>query len=383
MLTDEQRELRSAVTRSLERSTGPRPYLAGESATEETWDAGLWRVLAREVGVAGLLVPEDLGGAGAGVAELAVVAEALGSALAAVPFLGTVALATPVLLEHRDDPVARELLRAIADGRITATLAWCRDLGSWDIDSAGETDTLARCDGEQWQLTGEARFVVDATAADVLLVPARTEDGIGLFAVNGGTAGADGLHRTQAASLDLTRPFGTIALDGTPARIVGSPSGAEGRIRAALDLTLVILAAEQVGCMQHCLDGAVEYAKQRVQFDRPIGSFQAIKHQLVDVLLKVEMARSTLEAAVVVADTYLAEPTAENAHLLTAAASVAKATCAEAFMHTAEETLHVYGGTGFTWEHDAHLYYRRAKTGELLLGTPTHHHERLAAAVGL
>nr|WP_239028635.1 acyl-CoA dehydrogenase family protein [Pseudonocardia acidicola] len=381
MLSEEQVELRAAVARCVERSDGPRPYLVGEPGTEQPWDAELWRVLGTEVGVAGLVVPEELGGSGARIADLAVVAEALGGGLAPVPFFGTVALATSALLVHAGDEVAREVLGRIAAGDTTATLAYCEDPGSWEIDeAAAAAATVATREGDAWRVTGRGAFVVDAATADVVLVPARTEAGIGLFEVDGS---ADGVTRRQSASLDLTRPLGSIELDGAPARLIGAESGAEARLRTALDLALVVLAAEQVGGMQRCLDGAVEYAKQRVQFDRPIGSFQAIKHNLVDVLLKVEMARSAAEAATAAADAYLAEPGEETARRLSVAASLAKSTCSDAFMHTAEETLHVYGGTGFTWEHDAHLHYRRAKASELFLGTAVQHRERLAVGAGL
>ncbi|MFR9804131.1 acyl-CoA dehydrogenase family protein [Pseudonocardia sp. RS010] len=381
MLSDEQLELKSAVTRCLERSVGPRPFLAGEPTTETAWDPELWRVLGTEVGIAGLVVPEELGGSGARYAELAVVAEALGTGPAAVPFLGTVALATSALLVHRDDPVSRELLSRIAEGGTTATLACTDNADTCDFQAAcsGAGVTAAEAEGE-WRLTGRVGFVVDTTTADELLVAARTPAGVALLVVAGVAAGVE---RVQSASLDLTRPLGVLTLDGALGRLIGPPEGADERISSALDLALVVLAAEQVGGMQACLDGAVEYAKQRVQFDRPIGSFQAIKHQLVDVLLEVEMARSAAETATAAADAFLLEPGPETARALTVAASLAKSVCSEAFMRTAEATLHVYGGTGFTWEHDAHLHWRRAKASELFLGTPVTHRERLAVGAGL
>jgi alkylation response protein AidB-like acyl-CoA dehydrogenase len=381
LLTEEQAELKAAVARCVERSAGPRPHLAGEPGTDHSWDTDLWSVLGTEIGVTGLVVPEELGGSGARFAELAVVAEELGAGLSAVPFFGTVALATTALLVHGTDEIARELLSRIAEGATTATLAWADGADSWDIAVAATGAGMRAVEKNGgWRLTGQLRFVVDSTTADELLVTANTPSGVALFAVAGS---GEGVERRQAASLDLTRPLGVITLDGAPARLVGSPAGAEERLRSALDLTLVVLAAEQVGGMQRCLDGAVEYAKQRVQFDRPIGSFQAIKHQLVDVLLEVEMARSAAEVATQAADAYLTEPGPKAARALTVAASLAKAMCSEAFMHTAEETLHVYGGTGFTWEHDAHLHWRRAKASELFLGTAVSHRERLAVGAGL
>jgi alkylation response protein AidB-like acyl-CoA dehydrogenase len=370
-------ELREAVRRSVERSDGPRPFLSGEPDTTEPFDSKLWRVLGTEVGVAGLLVPEELGGAGGRMADLAVVAGELGRGLVPVPFYSTVALATSALLVHRDDAVAQRWLTRVAESDVTATLAFSGVSGSWDVDAAG---VAAEPDGDGWRLSGDLAFVVDGAAADVLLVPARTGSGLGLFAVEGGSAG---VRRATSRTLDLTRPLATVSLDRAAAELVGPPTGAERRLEAAVDLALTLLAVEQVGGAARCLDEAVAYAKQRVQFDRPIGSFQAIKHALVNVLLRVEMARSTADVAVAAADAYLAEPGDATAGRLALAASLAKAACAETYMHTAEETLHVFGGIGFTWEHDAHLHYRRAKAGELFLGTPERHRERLAVRAGL
>lgn len=366
-------ELREAVRRAVERADGPRPYLVGEPGTAEAFDTKLWRVLATEVGVAGLAVPAELGGAGGTVADVAVVAEELGGGLAPVPFFSTVALATGALLVHGGDPLARRLLTSIASGETTVTVAFCGESGSW---APGSAEVRAERVAEGWRLTGRFAFVVDGAAADVLLVAAGTDTGTALFAVEG-TAG---VCRIACQTLDLTRPLATVALDHATAAIIGEPGA---RLDTALDLALVLLATEQVGGAQRCLDDAITYAKQRVQFDRPIGGFQAVKHAMVDVLLAVELARSAAEVAVAAADAYLAAPDAASAAALAQAASLAKATCSEAYSHAAEETLHVHGGIGFTWEHDAHLHYRRARASELFCGTPASHRDRLARAAGL
>ena len=376
-VVEHREELRDAVRRCLERARGPRPYLIGEPGTEEPFDAGLWRRLAAEVGVTGLIVPEELGGAGGRVADLAVVAEELGRALSPVPFFSTVALATSALLVHRDDPLARELLTRIAGDGTTATLA----VGEWPRPGLeGAPVVSAEPDAGGWRLSGRCGFVVDAATAEIVLVPAATAEGPGLFAVE---ADASGLRRHPSRTLDLTRPMGSLAFDRVPARLVGTVAGAGQRLRAAVDIALALLAAEQVGGARYCLEQAVDYAKQRVQFNRPIGSFQAVKHTLVNVLLKVEMARSAAEIAISAADAYLGRPGDDTRHELAQAASLAKATCSDAYMYTAEETLHVHGGIGFTWEHDAHLYYRRAKATELYLGTPDQYRDRLATTAGL
>jgi alkylation response protein AidB-like acyl-CoA dehydrogenase len=191
------------------------------------------------------------------------------------------------------------------------------------------------------------------------------------------------LQRYPCQTLDLTRPLAAMTLDKAEAALVGAESGAEIPLRAALDLALVLMAVEQVGGAQRCLDNTVAYVKQRIQFGRPIGSFQAVKHALVDVLLAVEMARSAADTAVAAADAYLAAPGENRADALALAASLAKVTCSEAYSYTAEETLHLHGGIGFTWEHDAHLHYRRARATELFLGTPDSHRDRLAVCAGL
>lgn len=375
---DARDDLRDAVRRMLDRSDGPRAYLVGEADTTEPFDQKLWQLLASELGVAGLLIPEEHGGSGAGLIDLAVVAEELGGRLSPVPFFSTVVLATATLMAHRDDPVAQELMRRIAQEQLTATVAMHGADGVWDerFPSVRAFSTDGR-----WRLEGELAFLVDGATADVLLVPASTDHGPGLFAVD---AHAGGVHRTPHRTLDLTRALASVRLDGAEARLVGSAGGAGERLRSARDVALVLLAVEQVGGAQRCLDDAVSYAKQRIQFDRPIGSFQAVKHTLVDTLLRVELARSASSAAVTSADAWLRAPRDPGAgDQLALMSSLVLAMCSETYMHTAEETLHVFGGIGFTWEHNAHLHYRRAKAGEILFGTPHVHRDRLASHAGL
>jgi alkylation response protein AidB-like acyl-CoA dehydrogenase len=225
--------------------------------------------------------------------------------------------------------------------------------------------------GDTVAVTGRASFVLDGMDADVILAPAVGDDTTLVVAID---ATDPSLRRNAMDTLDLTRGLAAVEFTDTP----GTVLGAEVDVQAALDLTLVLIAAEQVGIAQHCHDAAVAWAKERVQFDRPIGQFQAIKHQLVDLLMAVELARSSLDVAVEAADAYLGEPGSEAARALSIAASVAKARCGDAAMVVADESLHIFGGIGFTWEHDAHLYLRRAKTLEVLLGTPAAHRRRFA-----
>ena len=221
-------------------------------------------------------------------------------------------------------------------------------------------------------LNGHKSFVLDGHLADLILVVGRTSKGISLFGVKGD---ADGLTKTPLATMDQTRKQARLELVNTPAWLIGADGGAEAGLRKTLDLAAVALAAEQVGGAQHCLDSSVEYAKTRIQFGRPIGSFQAIKHKCADMLLEVESAKS--------AAYYAAWAAAEDSDELPVVASLAKSYCSEAYFHAAAENIQIHGGIGFTWEHDAHLYFKRAKSSELLFGDPAYHRELLAQRIGI
>lgn len=370
-------ELRAEVRRCLADHVDLRPYLAEDADSGTRTDEGLWRLLSTQMGLPGLIVPEADGGAGADLADLAVVVEELGASLAPVPLFATAGLALPIALAamggQRTD-AGRELLAGIASRGTRVTVAVNEPDGSYL--PAATTVRADRMDAG-WVVSGAKTFVLDAPGAEVFLVPARTSTGIGLFAVP-----AEAVAVSPMPSLDLLRPLSAVRFDGARASLVGDEDAA-GRIEAGLDLALVLLAAEQVGGAQRCLDNAVAYAKERVQFGRPIGSFQAIKHQLVDLLLQVELARSAMTHATNVADAYLRDPCAETARDLAEGASLARALCSDTYSHVADEALHIHGGIGFTWEHDSHLYYRRAKATELLFGIPDDHRERLAVAAGL
>ena len=215
-------------------------------------------------------------------------------------------------------------------------------------------------------------FVIDGANADLVLVAGRTDNGVSLFAVD---AGAAGMTATPLATMDQTRKQARLEFASTPARLVGDDGGAAPVLARTLDLAAVALAAEQVGGAQRCLDMAVEYAKTRIQFGRPIGSFQAIKHKCADMLLEVESAKS--------AAYYAGWAAAEDSEELPVVASLAKSYCSEAYFHAAAENIQIHGGIGFTWEHDAHLYFKRAKSSELMLGDPSYHRELLAQRIGI
>jgi alkylation response protein AidB-like acyl-CoA dehydrogenase len=235
-------------------------------------------------------------------------------------------------------------------------------------DGAPEgADLTAASGGDGSVLSGDAPFVLDGHVAGLVLVPARANGAVSLYAVD---AGASGVRRMPLDSMDQTRKLASLSFEDAPARLVGTSGDAARVLSRVLDRAAVALAAEQVGGASRCLDMTVEYAKTRVQFDRPIGSFQAVKHKCADMLVAVESARSALFGAI-------RHATTDDAGL-PVSASIAKTLCSEAFLHVATENIHVHGGIGFTWEHAAHLYFRRAKSGEMLLGTPTYHRRRFA-----
>ena len=336
-------------------------------ATETGYDPAVWAQLG-ELGLAGLTIPEKYGGAGCGPVEQLIVCEEMGAALLCAPYLTSTVLATWALLASGDAVAQADLLPGIASGETIATLAVPEDDGSWAPD---EFRVTARRSGDRYLLDGRKSFVLDGMIADLILVAASSDDGPALFAVGGpGDGRAAGLSRQVMQTLDMTRKLAVLTFSGTPGRLAGQPGAAAEIVAQAIRGGVLALAAEQVGGAQRCLDMAVAYAKVRHQFGRAIGSFQAIKHMCADMLLEVESARSAAYHA--------AWAAADGAADLPLVASLAKAYCSEAYFHVAASNIQVHGGIGFTWEHDAHLYYRRAKSAEVMLGTPASHREVVA-----
>lgn len=325
-------------------------------------DERLWNLIAREIGLAGLGLPAPYGDGG--LAELAVVCEELGRVLAPVPFLGSTVLAGQVLA--RCGPAAAPALEAVAAGRVHALAVADAD-GVWRPENLAVT---ARCTAGGWRLTGLSPFVLDGAGAAGFVVAATGPDGVDVFTV---AAGDPGVAAHPAECLDLSRSQAMLRLADAPAvRLTDGGGGAEAVTRG-LDQALVALSAEQLGAAQACLDLTVAYARERTQFGRAIGGFQAVKHRCADMLLQVETARSAVLRAVDVQD----DPAA-----LAEAAAVAQSWCCEACAWVAEEAVQLHGGIGFTWEHDVHLYFRRAVADAALLGGSAHHRERLARLLG-
>ncbi len=365
-------DLRAAV-RDLLDDRCPFPSVLARTETSEPNDPALWKSLAAELGCGGLLIPESHGGAGASYREAAVVAEETGRAVAPVPYLGSAVVATTALLGSGD-----ELLAGLAEGRLTAALvvefarmppgtvpgaalpSGVRVAGAQPGDPPGQA-----------RLTGAVAGVADALLADVLLVPA---DGVpfGLYAVD---AGAPGVSRTAVVSLDATRPLCDLAFENVPARTVATGEAAAHAVSAALAAGAGILASEQLGVAQRCLDMTVAYLKERRQFARPVGSFQALKHRLADVWVSVTQARAAAR--------YAAACLAEGDPDTAVAIALAKAACGDTAVQAAQECVQLHGGIGFTWEHPAHLLLKRAKSGSMAFGTPDRHRAVLAGLVSL
>jgi alkylation response protein AidB-like acyl-CoA dehydrogenase len=343
----------------------------------ETYDDALWHAVAAELGCAGLLIPERDGGAGASYREAASVAEALGAAVAPVPFLGSSVVATAALLSvaaSAPTRVADDLLRRMADGGVTSALAtpFATPPGRGfpvSVRVAG----LRPGDSEAGvaRLRGMVSGVADALPAGVLLVPA---DGVpsALYLVE---VSAPGVAKAPVVSLDMTRQLCDLSFDDAPGTLIASGAAASVALEAALTAGAGILAAEQVGVAQRCLDMTVAYTKERRQFARPVGSFQALKHRMADVWVAISQARA--------ASRYAAACLATGDPDVKVAVAMAKSYCSDAAVLAAQECVQLHGGIGFTWEHPAHLYLKRAKADSIGFGTPDAHRAALAALVNL
>ena len=366
--SEEQEELRKTVRAFLD-SKSPELEVRRLMETTEGYDAAVWNQMGAEMGLQGLIIPEEFGGSGYGYVELGVVLEEMGRSLLCAPFFATVALAANALIHSGDAAAKADYLPRIASGEAIATLAFTEPSGKWD--EAGIT-LPATASGDAWTLTGTKSFVLDGGTASIIIVGGRTAKGVTLFVVEGDAAG---LTRTNLSTMDQTRKQAKLEFSNTPARLLGTEGEGWAVLSTVLDLAAVALAAEQVGGAQKVLEMAVEYAKVRVQFGRPIGSFQAIKHKCADMLLEVESAKSAAYYAMWCA--------AEMNDELPSVASLAKAYCSEAYFHATAENIQIHGGIGFTWEHPAHLYFKRAKSSELLFGDPTYHRKLLAQRIGI
>ena len=366
--TEEQEELRKTVRAFLE-AKSPESAVREQMETEAGYDQAVWSQAGEQLGLQGLAIPEEYGGSGYTYVELGIVLEEMGRALLCAPFFSTVVLAANTLIHSGDEAAKQAHLPGIAAGTTIATLAFTEPSGKWDESGITATATNS---GGNWTISGTKMFVLDGHTADLVIVAARTGKGVSLFAVEGGAAG---LTRTALSTMDQTRKQAKLEFANVAGTLIGTEGEGWTVLSRVLDLAAIGLAAEQVGGAQKVLEMAVEYAKVRVQFGRPIGSFQAIKHKCADMLLEVESAKSAAYYGLWCA--------AEQNDELPSVASLAKAYCSEAYFHATAENIQIHGGIGFTWEHPAHLYFKRAKSSELLFGDPTYHRELLAQRIGI
>ena len=360
-------ELRSAVRKFLQARLPDSElcHLAdGHDASSD-----LWSEMNAALGIHSLAIPERFGGDGAELTVMSVVFEELGRVVAPTPYFSSF-VATQALLLSGDEEQCRRHLPGFAEGASRATIAIAERDGSWD--AALISARAQRGADGSWHITGVKNWVPDAFGADVILVLGRTIAGPTLFTVD---PTGDGVSLEPMRVLDETRPLATLTLHDAAAELVGREGAGGLLLSRLLDLTVLALCAEQVGVAERCLEISVEYAKVRTQFGRPIGSFQAVKHLCAEMLAQVEMARAATDDAV---------RDAREGHAGAAVAAVAAhLTCCAAAMYVAKETIQVLGGIGFTWDHPAHVYFRRAAAAQLLLGGPAVSHERLLERMGI
>jgi alkylation response protein AidB-like acyl-CoA dehydrogenase len=373
---EEQEQLRASARSFLGAHASP-ARVREAMASPRGFDAAVWRRIGAELGWPAVTIPEAYGGLGLGWVELVALMEEMGAALLCAPFFSSVCLGATALLVGGSEEQRRRHLPGIAAGETIATVAYTEANGRWDAAAIAAT---AERRGGEFVLAGVKTFVLDGHTADLLLVGARRPgsqgaEGVSLFAV---PADAPGVVRRALPTMDQTRKQAEVTLRDVrlpAAALVGEENAGWATLERTLDLAAVALAAEQVGGAQRRLDMTVAYAKERVQFGRPIGSFQAIKHKCADLLLLVESARS--------AAYYAGWAAAVEDEELPALASLAKAYCSDAYFRCAADAIQIHGGVGFTWEYDVHLYFKRATSSATLLGDASYHRELLAQRIGL
>ena len=360
--TEEQEAFRDSVKRfAEEKSTSEDVRRLME--TEEGYDESTWDILSTELAVTGLIIPEEFGGSGFGATELGIVMEQFGRSLICVPFFSSSVMAASALILNGSENDKNKWLPAIAAGGAKGTLCVSERSGSWDESAI---QTTASKNGDQYLLNGEKHFVLDAHVSDFLIVASRLDNRTALFTLD---PKDDRVQIKLEQGMDQTRKICTVTMKGAPAQILGPDKPAA--LDKIFDRSIVALSHEMIGGAQQLLDSAIEYTKLRVQFGRSISSFQAIKHRLADLLLEVELAKSAC---------YHAAYKIDKQQNSSEAASHAKAQASEAYLNSAIQCIQLHGGVGFTWENDTHLWFKRAKSSEVFLGSPHEHRERMLRA---
>jgi alkylation response protein AidB-like acyl-CoA dehydrogenase len=371
--TSEQEEFRSVLRRFLQEKSPP-SVVRRLMETEAGWERGSWLELNQQLGLTGVHIPEEYGGQGFGFIELGIVLEEMGRALLCAPYFSTTVLAATAIMNAGSRAQQEALLPPIALGEVVATLAFTEPDGCWDASSI---ETTGSPDGDKFRLDGVKSFVLDGHTADLIVVAARApgssgDDGLSLFTVRGD---ARRLTRRALKVLDPTRKQAWLEFDGTPAELLGELGAGAASLERTLTQAAACLASEMVGGAERLRVSALDYANLRMQFGRPIASFQSMKHKQADMLVDVELAKSAAYAA--------ASAAAKDDPELPAIAALAKACAADAYLQTAIHTIQIHGGIGFTWDNDTHLWFKRAKSSEVFLGDPAWHRERMLRAWGV
>lgn len=366
----EQDEFRTSLRRALEARSTTKD-VRRLMATEQGFDPEGWKKLNQEMGLTAVLIPEAYGGAGFGYGELGIVLEEMGRNLLCAPFFSTAALATAAILNAGTEDQKKALLPAIAAGDVSATFAFSEDSGLNDAASVAMTATPS---GSGYKLDGTKNFVLDGHTADLIVVLARKpgskgEEGLSFFTVDGKAAGLD---RRLLKTMDETRKLARLTFKGVDAKLLGAEGKAAAPFAKTLQQAIVCLANEMVGGAERLREDALDYVKMRMQFGRSIASFQTTKNKAADMLVDVEMAKSTAYYAAAALD--------EGDADLAAVASLSKAMAAEAYLQTAIHAVQMHGGIGFTWDNDTHLWFKRAKSSEIMFGDANYHRELMMQA---
>ncbi len=365
--SDEQAEFRTALRRFLS-DTSPSTEVRRLMETDIGYDADVWRQMSQDLGLTGIHIPESYGGQGYGVSELAIATEEMGRSMLCAPYFSSTVMGATAILKAGTEAQKQALLPSIAAGEVIATVALTEEHGGWE---AGAVAMTATQEGGKYVLNGTKSFVLDGHTADLVVVVARRPgsqgtDGLSLLTVAGDAAG---LERTLLQSTDPTRKLAKLTFSNVETTLLGEAGSAARPLQETLDIAAICLANEMVGGAERLFEDAVTYAKMRVQFGRPIASFQSLKHKAADMLMDVELAKSGAYYAAAAAD--------EGDDDVSALASLVKANAADTYMQTAIHAVQIHGGIGFTWENDTHLWYKRAKSSEVFLGGSDYHRERL------
>lgn len=372
--TDEQLQIRESARVFLDANASS-VQLREAIADAPGYDSRLWQQMTQELGWASIAVGEAFGGLGLGMVELAILQQEHGRRLTASPFFSTSCLAAPILEAVAGAPQKQQWLERIARDGLRVAVA----LAAGPNGSATLTmPTVRERSRGEWRLNGRSEFVIFGHACDVMLVAARESADENSFRWITVDPAAIGVSIHRCLTMDMTRPMSRVEfLDVliTEQNLVGAGVGVQAATGHALDKARVALAAEALGGAESILEMTTQYVKDRVQFDRPIGSFQAVKHRLADMMVLVEAAKSTCWYAACVAD--------ESPNELSQAAAIAKSMCCDAFVECSSTAIQLHGGVGFSWEHDAHLYFKRARASSTLLGSSNWQRERIAVNLGL